>query len=122
MNMSRDVEEFTKKFNLPISEILTYPATDRMALLAEEFDELLIANARGDLAGVLDGLVDLAYVIIGTAIQAGLPFDDAWNLVHAANMEKVLGKPDDHHQGITKPEGWVRPDIEELIRNAIDQR
>ena len=124
-NKTIDVLDFTQKFGLPISDVIAYPTSDRMNLIAEEFDEILIANARGDLAGVLDGLVDLVYVCIGTAIQANLPFDKAWALVHAANMlkERADPKPNDlTHQGVIKPEGWVSPDIERLIRDAIDKR
>lgn len=122
-SMIKDVTDFTNKFGLPISKIVTYPDTDRMALIAEEFDEILIAYARGELVGILDGLVDLVYVIIGTAIQSNLPFEDAWILIHQANMRKERADPNDHHQGIIKPEGWISPNpsIEELIRRAIDE-
>lgn len=117
----QDVTAFTNKFNLPISENVRYPSTDRMQLLAEEYDEILIAYARGNLAKVLDGLVDLTYVTIGAAIQANLPFEKAWILVHQANMQKESADPNDHHQGVIKPEGWVSPDIEGLIRDAINK-
>lgn len=121
-SMIDDVIKFTQKFNLPISNIITYPSPDRMLLIAEEFDELLITNAKGDLTGVLDSLVDLTYVIIGSAIQAKLPFEQAWILVHQANMRKEEANSFDHHQGVIKPEGWISPNlgIEELIHNAID--
>ena len=129
IDMIDDVTEFTSKFNLPISDVIAYPDTDRMNLIAEEYDELLIAYARGDLPGVLDGLVDLTYVIIGSAVQAKLPFEKAWILVHQANMRKERGERDptststDCHQRIIKPKGWIGPNhgIEELIRDAINK-
>lgn len=60
----------------------------RCELIFEELAETMNAIAKGDKVGTLDGLVDTAYVVIGTATQFGLPFDKAFDMVHASNMTK----------------------------------
>jgi predicted HAD superfamily Cof-like phosphohydrolase len=45
----------------------------------------------------------------------GLPFDELWKQVHAANMRKVRAEvPSDSKRGSTfdvvKPPGWVSPE------------
>lgn len=70
--------------------ILTKERWDlRMDLINEEKDELVEAYLDGDIAGVLDACVDLVYVTVGLAVEAGLPFDEAFAAVHLANMQKA---------------------------------
>lgn len=61
----------------------------RQTLIDEEYDELVKAYEEGDHAAFLDACVDMVYVIVGTAVEAGLPFDEAFDAVHRANMEKA---------------------------------
>lgn len=73
-----------------------------------------------DRPGVLDGLVDLLYVVLGTCWHLGLieAVGEAWARVHAANMQKlrceVPGK-----RGVIfdvrKPRGWQAPDLSDLV-------
>lgn len=106
----------------------------RTDLIAEEAKELEEAYKDGDLAGFLDACVDLVYVVVGTAVAAGLPFDKAFERVHDANMAKASkcgcsgGCDDCNHTGlivhrradgkILKPSGWQAPDIESLIEDS----
>ena len=87
----------------------------RMRMLAEEFNETLQAYLQGDSEEVIDGLIDLCVISIGTLDIAGVDVNAAWNEVYVANMAKErgvkpgrpnpLGLPD-----LIKPDGWVGPD------------
>lgn len=63
----------------------------RMTLIEEELVELQEAYETNDHEGFLDACVDLCYVIIGAAVEAGTGqhFDEAFAAVHAANMQKL---------------------------------
>jgi len=125
-----DVAAFHARFDLPrLGDPTGQPphllAPDvlefRLKFLHEELAELTAAHAAGDLAGFLDGLVDLVYVALGTAHLAHLPFDAAWAAVHAANLTKVRATPRDprstrdHPLDVVKPPSWNPPDIERVI-------
>lgn len=80
------------------------------------------------LAGQLDALLDLMYVLLGNAeIQGFLEngiFEEGWKRVHAANMAKVRAeRPEDSKRGssfdVVKPEGWVAPDHTDLVEAHI---
>lgn len=60
----------------------------RMELILEELGELCAALHAGDQREALDAVVDLAYVVIGTATQLDLPFDAGFDEVHRSNMTK----------------------------------
>lgn len=123
-----DVGDFHKKFGLPRAEPSRQPRLlpedmlrYRVGFMREELAEIVEAHDKGDLAGFLDGLVDLAWVAMGTAHYAGLPFDDAWDEVLRANMEKVRAADGDgdHKRGVAevirKPESWRPPDVAGVI-------
>jgi hypothetical protein len=89
----------------------------RVKFLNEELDETkLAANSAGyiDEEEVVDGLIDLCVVAIGTLDAFGVDPYKAWDAVLEANMNKEvgiketrpnpLGLPD-----LIKPEGWVAP-------------
>lgn len=69
-----------------------------------------------------DALIDLVYVALGTAYLHGFPFDLGWARVHAANMQKVrsASKTNGDERGgsndVVKPEGWVAPDLSDLVK------
>jgi predicted HAD superfamily Cof-like phosphohydrolase len=50
----------------------------RTQLMLEEFRETHAAMLASDLVEVADGLADLAYVVVGTAVAYGLPIADAF--------------------------------------------
>ena len=86
----------------------------RMAFLNEELTETEKAVRENDAEEIVDGLIDLCVVAIGTLDALGVNSYDAWNRVLAANMAKEvgvkasrpnpLGLPD-----LIKPEGWEAP-------------
>lgn len=69
-----------------------FPAMDddklRLRLLREEVKELAEAMEKDDIVEVADGIADIVYVAIGTAVVKGIPFDDIFSEVHRSNMTK----------------------------------
>lgn len=60
----------------------------RIKFLQEELDELKTAKNADD---VVDALIDLCVVAIGTLDVMQLNTYEAWNVVHRANMNKEVG-------------------------------
>jgi len=56
----------------------------RLKFLQEELDEFARDHAAGDMHGAADALVDLAYVLHGTALMMGLPWAALWDEVQRA--------------------------------------
>lgn len=130
-SLFKDVQDFHRKMNV-VSDQVQNPShflspddmEYRLNFLQEELDETAKADANGEsLADVFDGLIDLIYVALGTADMMGLPFQEGWDRVHAANMKKELAKSVEesenstgrgHRLDVIKPEGWVAPDLDDL--------
>ena len=87
----------------------------RIQFLKEELNETEKAFEDGDAQEIVDGLIDLCVIAIGTLDAFGCDSAGAWANVMEANMAKrpgvkatrpnPLGLPD-----LIKPEGWVGPD------------
>ena len=87
----------------------------RLNFLQEELNETRAAVIMDrNPEEIVDGLIDLCVVAIGTLDAFGIDAHKAWNEVHNANMSKEpgikesrpnpLGLPD-----LIKPEGWKGP-------------
>lgn len=86
----------------------------RIDFLQEELDEMIEAFEEGVPEDIVDSLVDLCVVAIGTLDAFDINAYEAWNRVHKKNMQKEagikpsrpnpLGMPD-----LIKPEGWSAP-------------
>jgi predicted HAD superfamily Cof-like phosphohydrolase len=132
-----DVREFHLKMDLPVhpmspstvtmasSTVLTPPRfltqpelEHRLAFIREELAEYEEAHAAKDLAACLDALVDLAYVVLGSAHYHHFPFDPAWSLVHAANLTKIPGPSQRFGRDALKPPDFRPPDHLPLLRAA----
>ena len=89
----------------------------RLDFLNEELTETKNALENADPEEIVDGLIDLCVVAIGTLDAYGVDAYDAWDEVLDANMTKEpgvkegrpnpLGLPD-----LIKPEGWTAPSHE----------
>jgi len=87
----------------------------RIKFLQEELGETANAVKNKDAEEIVDGLIDLCVVAIGTLDAFGVDAYKAWDEVHNANMAKErgikesrpnpLGLPD-----LIKPEGWNGPE------------
>ena len=88
-----DVKAFQSKFDIPMAPVPAFldQAAEqfRTKFLQEELDEFKEACQHQDLAKAFDALLDLAYVVHGTALMMGLPWDKGWAEVQRANMQKV---------------------------------
>lgn len=94
--------------------------------IEEALEYQTAATIDGNRAKTLDAIVDLLYVVFGTAVLHGFSediVDEAFRRVHAANMAKVpVEGPDDprssrggHRLDVVKPEGWEPPRLDDLV-------
>lgn len=117
------VANFHEKFDLPDGSVDVL-ATDeeaqeyRIRFLAEELTELTEALADGDRVKAFDALLDLAYVVYGTALFAGIS-PDQWRsgmiAVHNCNMAKERAPTAEASKrgsafDVVKPPGWIGPE------------
>ena len=71
---------------------------------------------------MFDALLDLVYVAMGTAHLLGYPWQEGWDAVQKANMEKVRAAKDGSDSkrasawDVVKPKGWRAPDIRGILR------
>ena len=123
-SMTEDIEEFSKKFNLPHldkpglldSELMAF----RLDFMIEELNETMNAYYDGNLEEVFDGLLDLMYVTLGTAWMMNLNMEEGWLRVHHANMQKERVKNAGESKrnspyDLKKPEGWRPPYLKDLL-------
>ena len=109
----KDVAEFHETILMdfaPPQPTLVSPfyVEGRINFLLEEVSEFMDATRAGDIVAAADGLADIIYVALGTAYRMGLPFEEIWNAVHAANMRKARGETKrDAEVDAMKPEGRV---------------
>jgi predicted HAD superfamily Cof-like phosphohydrolase len=84
-----------------------------LGLLTEEYEEILTALENKDAEEVVDGLIDLIVIAIGTLELASVDTQKAWDQVMVANMTKERGvKPGREESGgfdLIKPLGWEAP-------------
>ncbi len=131
----RDISDMHKKFgvhawvrkNKDNKELMKKFLDFRLKFLEEELNETISAVKEGDAEEVVDGLIDLCVVAIGTLDSFEAMSYQAWNSVHKANMSKEpgvkesrpnpLGLPD-----LIKPKDWKGPEHSEntgLLTNCI---
>jgi predicted HAD superfamily Cof-like phosphohydrolase len=139
-NPTLDIQQFHERFGLDYDgkprELPDDLRKFRIQFLAEELCEYvglkgtpkdLVASVLRDhdfkpqLEDQLDALVDLVYVALGTAYLHGFTFDEAWRLVHTANMRKVrvtraIDSSRNSVYDVCKPDGWKAPDLSHLVR------
>ena len=122
-DFSRDLHEMHAKygFHESVEKLSRQQAEDllqfRADFLGEELDEMQQAIIDRDPEGVVDALIDLIVVAVGTLDLFEVDTQRAWDAVHEANMSKErginpnrvnpLGLPD-----LVKPTGWTPPSHE----------
>lgn len=84
----------------------------RIKFLQEELDEMKNAESAED---VVDALIDLCVVAIGTLDAYGVDANKAWDEVLDANLKKEVGIKESRPNplglpDLIKPAGWVGPD------------
>jgi predicted HAD superfamily Cof-like phosphohydrolase len=124
-----DVLAFQQKFDIPMSPQPAFldeeAETFRVKFMQEELDEFQEACEQLDLQKAADALVDLVYVVHGTALMMGLPWDRLWAEVQRANMAKVRATSLDQSKrkstlDVIKPEGWQAPNHYDAVGKSCD--
>lgn len=114
-----DVRAFHEACDVPIRTTPSFPSRERIELrqrlLREEYFEWFSAITNRDMVEVADALADMIYIIVGTALEFGIPLDRVWDEVQRSNMAKVdpeTGRVEKRADGkVVKPVGWVGPDV-----------
>lgn len=96
---------------------VSFPEKSRHGHIAEELMEIIECHAQGDIAGVVDGYIDMIYVAIGTLLQMGIHPEYPFSEVHEANMKKEGAKTKRHDYDAVKPVGWKPPDIGAVLEH-----
>ena len=89
----------------------------RLDFIKEEYDETREAMVTEDAEEIVDGLIDLCVVAIGTLDALGINSINAWDAVLEANMAKEVGRKESRPNplglpDLIKPEGWTAPSHE----------
>lgn len=110
------VLEFNDKFNFKYSKKPNINdnlfLSVRQNKFAEEISEYYESVKNKDLAQILHELVDVQYALNGLIVHHGLHsiFNDAFELIHSANMAKELVNKE-----LIKPKGWQKADLSKLL-------
>lgn len=94
-----------------VNEFWTEAATAAASMRAgQPVDPVVKAN-------LLKEMVDVLYIVYGTAATFGLPIDTAFNRVHASNMSKLVdGKPMKRADGkVLKGPNYAAPNLTDLV-------
>lgn len=122
MHAKYGVHEWVKNNPEKLKDFLDF----RIKFLEEELNETKAAfYIDKDPEEIVDGLIDLCVIAIGTLDAFGVDAHKAWNQVLDANMAKEvgikkerpnpLGLPD-----LMKPEGWTAPSHKDNHGNLAD--
>lgn len=97
-------------------------------LIRNKSDELIASMLKGDLVGVADGLADVLYVVIGTAVAYGIDIQEVFNEVHRSNLSKMTWDEEqqrwviekDEFGKAIKPDTYSPADIPPIIKRQIE--
>ena len=101
-----DVESAVKTFMQATGQLnnTDNKITDlRLALIEEEYSELLEAIRWGDHTHIAKEGCDLIYVIVGTLISLGIPFNDCFAALQTSNLSKL----DANGNALRRPDGKI---------------
>jgi predicted HAD superfamily Cof-like phosphohydrolase len=93
----------------------------RLQLISEELHELAESFSMNNLEKSYDAILDLLYVVIGTAVAIGLDIEPGFQEVHRSNMTKFI---DGHRRADGK---WVKgpsyspANLEPIIKKQIEE-
>lgn len=127
-----DVDAFRFRVAFMLEELAEYAEAQgakrlavSLASIASHVDLIVPELDEGNLPDALDALVDLSYIVLGSAHLGRLPFDEAWAEVQRANMtkERASGADDPrskrgHQLDVVKPSDFAAPDHRPALRAA----
>jgi predicted HAD superfamily Cof-like phosphohydrolase len=91
------------------------------SLIEEEFKELEAAFKAGDMVELLDGMVDLVWVVKGMAYCLGIDYDQAFSEVLRSNHSKAW--PDGPHFNevgkVMKGPNFSPPDLRKFVEHLL---
>ena len=123
-----DVRDFHRKFEIQYDG----PPRDKLDVKLQEFRDKRFLEELNELresqiaTDRLDAYVDIIYILLGTVHHHGWDFNEAWRRVHAKNMLKkrvdsAKNSRFGHDFDIVKPDGWVAPDLSDLVVEVKDE-
>lgn len=148
-----DVAKFQKAYGAPChpSRAIARGCQDmpperialRLGLVFEEFLELARAHGMStdtleyqyqgfleispprlkDVPEIADAIGDSIYVLVGMALEYGIPLDHVWREIQESNMKMFPGGTvlrRDSDGKVMKPEGWEPPDIEGVLDRSSE--
>ena len=131
--MQSQVEEFHRAMGIVVGDKPELrERVLRARLVHEEAMELVTAlgcrvvdgqvvdapDIQPDFVEAIDAMADTIYVVMGTAVSAGIDLEPFYNEVQKTNLAK-LGGPVDGGGKIGKPPGWKPPQIAEILEQYI---
>jgi predicted HAD superfamily Cof-like phosphohydrolase len=120
LNWVMDIEDMHDKFGvneavskMDKNKLLQY-LKFRINFIHEEATELFNAFENKDSEEIVDALIDICVVAIGTLDAFDVDAYEAWDSVHRANMAKEVGVKESRPNplglpDLIKPEGWEAP-------------
>lgn len=116
------VVQFQRLFRNPTSERPVPFSEDRRAIRARYFqEELEELNRATTIEDQCDALIDIIYFALGGFAEMGIRPHTIFEIVHAANMEKLFPDGDPRHRTsdgkVAKPPNWTNP--RQLITREI---
>ena len=111
MHKQYGVDEWVKNNPDELKEYLDF----RLKFLYEELNETAIAVDARDPEEIVDGLIDLCVVAIGTLEAFNVDAYESWDRVAKANTAKQVGQKESRPNplglpDLVKPDGWKAPD------------
>lgn len=118
--MIKDIKELNLKYGIKKSvnnfdkDTLRKYLQFRIYFLREELIELMLAYENNNSDEIVDALIDLIVVAIGTLDAFNIDIEKAWKEVHNANMSKELGVNKTRENllnlpDLIKPKDWKAP-------------
>lgn len=90
--MSIDVEEAVRTFMSAVGQGKDegkHVFDLRLKLIDEEYDEFITALNYGDDVFIAKEAADLVYVVVGTLVARGIPFNEVFGALQVSNMSKI---------------------------------
>lgn len=121
-NPFRDQEKFMRACDQTVEEYNHGQVALYANLIKEEFEEFNDAYKQYDHVEMLDALIDILVVTVGTIHSMGADGEGAWKEVMSTNFAKIdkeTGKVRKREDGkVLKPVGWTPPELSPFVNKT----